>query len=92
MDMSSVSEQERQSPEAVSKSESAMFPLHEPDSEDVQCPVLLELPAAVPVSGSAGALMGLDGGLEDSCLHCLELGLVLIWACSHHPMQSCVHS
>ena len=35
MDTSSVSEQEKQSPEAVSKSESAIFPLDKPESEDV---------------------------------------------------------
>ena len=36
MDTLSVSEQQRQSPEAVSKLESAMFPPDEPESEDVQ--------------------------------------------------------
>ena len=62
MDTSSVSEQESQSPEAVSKSVSAMFPIDEPESKDVQSPVLFELPVAVPSLGSARALMGLEGG------------------------------
>ena len=35
MDTSSVPEQERQSQEAVSRSESAMFPFDKPESEDV---------------------------------------------------------
>ena len=74
-DTSSVFEQERQSPEAVSKSESAMFPLDEPESEDVWSLVLFELPAAASSSGLARALMGPEGGLEDSCLHCPELVL-----------------
>ena len=62
MDSSSVSQQERQSSEAVSKSESAMFPLDEPESEYVWSPVLLELPVAALSSGSARGLMGLEGG------------------------------
>ena len=74
MDTSSVSKQERQFPEAVSRSESAMYPLDKPESEDVQSPVLFELPAAIPSSGSA--LVGLEGGLEDLCLCFTELGLV----------------
>ena len=76
MDTSSVSQQEKQSPEAVSKSESAMFPLDEPESEDVQSLVLFELSEAIPASGSVRVLVELEGGLEDSYLHCLELGLV----------------
>ena len=71
-DTSSVSEQERQSLEAVSKLQSAMFSLGDPESEDVPSPVLFELPAAASPSGLARALMGL-GGLEDSCLHCPKL-------------------
>ena len=51
MDTSSVSEQERQSPEAVSKSESVMFPLDEPESEDVQSLVVFKLPTAIPSLG-----------------------------------------
>ena len=47
MDTSSLSEQERQSPDAVSKSELAMFPLDEPETEDICSPVLFELPAAI---------------------------------------------
>ena len=73
MDTSSVSEQERQSPEAVSKSEASMFPHDEPESEDAQSLVLFELPVAVPSSGLVGALMELEGWLEYSCLHCPEL-------------------
>ena len=76
MDTSSVSEQKKQFPEASSKSESALFPLDEPESEDVQSLVLFELPAAAPSSGSVRALVGLEGGLEDSCLPCPGLGLV----------------
>ena len=38
--------------------------------------VLFELPAAVPSSGLVRALMGLEGGLEDSCLYHPELGPV----------------
>ena len=76
IDTSSVSEQEKQSPEAVSKSESAIFPLDKPESEDVQSLVLFELPVAVLSSGSVRALVGLEWGIEDSCLHCSELGMV----------------
>ena len=72
MDTSSVSEQERQSPEAVSRSESAMFPLDDPKSEDVQSLVLFELPVTVSSSELARPLMGLEDGLEDSCLCHLE--------------------
>ena len=43
MDISSVSKQERQSLEAVSRLESAMFPLDDPESEDVWSLVLFEL-------------------------------------------------
>ena len=76
MDTSSVSKQERESPEVVSKSESTMFFFAEPESEDVQSSVLFELPAAIPPSGLVRDLIGLEGGLEDSCLHPPELGLV----------------
>ena len=55
-------------PEAVSRSESAMFPLDEPESKNVWSPGLYELPATASSSGSARALMGLKEGLEDSCL------------------------
>ena len=44
MDTSSVSEQERQSLEAVSRLESTEFPLDEPESEGAWSLVLLELP------------------------------------------------
>ena len=42
MNTSSVSDQERHSPEAVSRLESAMFPLDKSDSEDVQALVLFD--------------------------------------------------
>ena len=67
-DTSSVSKQERQSAEGVFRSESAMFPLEKPESEDVLCLVLFELPATTLSSGSARALMKLEERLEDSCL------------------------
>ena len=54
-------EQSIQSPEAVLKSESGMFPLDESEPEDVQSPVISELPAATSSSGLARALMGLGG-------------------------------
>ena len=76
MDMSSVSEQERQSPEAVSRSESAMFPLDKPESENVWSSVLFELPVTASSSGSVGSLVGLEEGLEDSCLCHMEPVLV----------------
>ena len=71
--MSSVSEQERQSLEAMCRSESAMFPFGEPESEDAQSSVLFELPMTTLSSGLAGHLVGLEKELEDSCLCCLEL-------------------
>ena len=76
MDMPSVSEQERQSWEAISRSESAMFHFDKPESKDAWSSVLLELPVTASSSGSAGHLVGLEVGLEDSCLHCLELVMV----------------
>ena len=57
-----MSEQDKQSPEAVSKSDSAMFPLDEPESEEVQSPVLIELSVAIPSSGLVRVLVGLEGG------------------------------
>ena len=72
MDMSSVSEQERQSPEAMSRSELAMFPFDKPETEDVQSAVLFELPVTASSLGLAGSLVGLEEGLEDSCLCHLE--------------------
>ena len=68
MDTSSVSEQERQSLEAVSRSESTMLPLVEPESEDVWSLVLFELPVTASSSGSAGPLMGLEKGWRTLCL------------------------
>ena len=75
MDTSSVSKQEKQSPEAVSKSES-IIPLDESESADVCSLVLFELSMAVPSSGWVRALVGLEGGLEDPSLCYLKLGLV----------------
>ena len=51
MDTSSVSQQERQSPEAVSRLESAMFPLDKPESENVWSQVIFELPVTTSSSG-----------------------------------------
>ena len=85
MDASSVSEKERWSPEALSRSESTMFLFDEPESEDAQSSVLFDLPATASSSGSAGPLVGLEEGLEDSCFCCLESvpvsGVILgIWS------------
>ena len=76
MDTSSVSEQERQSLEAMSRSESAMFPFDKPESEDVWSSVLFELPATASSSGSAGPLVGLEEGLDNPSLCHLGLDLV----------------
>ena len=75
-DTSSVSEQERQSPEAMSRWESAMFPFDGPKTEDIWSSVLSELPVTALLSGSAGPLVGLEEGLKDCCLCCLEPVLV----------------
>ena len=92
-DTSSVSDQERQSPEAVSRSEPAMFPLDEPMSEDVWSLVFFELPATTSSSGSAGPLMGLEEELKDSCLCHLEPVLVSavtldVWSSPHVELCS----
>ena len=50
-----------------------MFPFDDPESEDVWFSVLFKLPATTSSLKSAGSLMGLEEGLEDSCLWCLEL-------------------
>ena len=68
MDTSLVSEQERQSPEAVSRLESITFPLDELESGDAWSPVLLELPGAASSLGLAGPPVGLEEGLEESHL------------------------
>ena len=70
-----MSKQEKQSPEAVPKLESAILSLDEPEFEDFQSLVLFQLPTAVPSSGLVRALGGLEGGLEDSCLPCLVSGI-----------------
>ena len=72
MDMSIVSQQERQFLEAMSRSESAMFPFGKPESEDVWSSVLFELLATALSSGSAEPLVGLEEGLDDSCICHLE--------------------
>ena len=71
-DMSSVSDQERQSLEVISRLESAMFPFDKPESEDVRSSVLLQVPVTDTSSGSTKCLVRLEEGLEDSCLCCLE--------------------
>ena len=43
-----------------------MFPLDEPESENVWSLVLFELPVTTSSSGWASSLMGLEEGLEDS--------------------------
>ena len=48
----------------------------EPESEDAWSLVLFELPVTVLSSDSAGPLVGLEEGLEDSCLCHLEPVLV----------------
>ena len=95
MDTSSVSEQERQSAEAVSRSESAMFPFDKPESEDVWSSVVFELPATTSSSASAGPLMALEEGLEG--LLSLSPGagfsfVVLKQMYAHCPMWNCAHS
>ena len=62
-DISSVSKQDRQSLEAVSRPESTELPLEKLESVDTWCPVLLELPATASSLGSAGPLVGLGEGL-----------------------------
>ena len=79
---------------AVSKSESGMFSLYDPESEDVQSPVLIELPVAASSSVSARCLMGLEGDWKTPVYVTQSWFqfLVLSWACSHYPVYSCVHS
>ena len=48
--------------EAVSKSESAEFPLDKLESEDTWSLVFLELPLAVSSLGSPGPVVGLEEG------------------------------
>ena len=74
MDTLFVSEHVTQFAGAVSISESSMFPLGESESDEAWCQVLCELSAAVPSSGSAIALVGLEGGLAGSWSLCSELG------------------
>ena len=50
-----------------------MFPFNNLESEDVQSSALFELPV---IASSSGPLVGLKEGLGDSCLSCLEPGLV----------------
>ena len=86
-------QQERQSPEAVSRSESAMFPLDQPEPEDIQSSVLFELPVTASSLGSARPVMGLEEELEDSCLCKPEQVLVSgvksgIWLSTHVELCS----
>ena len=53
-----------------------MFPFDKPESEDVWSSVLFELPVTASSSGTAGPLVGLEEGMEDSCPCCLKLVLV----------------
>ena len=71
---------------------SSTFSLGELESNEACSPVVLELSAAVPSSGSAMSQDGLEGGLAISYSFCSELGPVLVMACCHHPMWSCDHS
>ena len=71
-----MSEQERQSPEAVSRSESTELPLDNLESEDTWSLVLLGLPAARSTPGLADPLVGPEEGLGDS--YCCYLESVLI--------------
>ena len=88
-----MSEQEKQSPEAVSRSESTELPLDELESEDTWSLVLLELPATTSSLGSASPPAGLEEGLEDSHHACLETGLVSgvgsgVWLLPHVKLCS----
>ena len=91
---SSVSEHEMQSPEAVSMLESATFSLDDSKSNEAWSPVIFELPATVPSSGSMVTLVGLEEGLAGYCPCCSKPGpasstnldVFLL------PKQSCVHS
>ena len=92
-DISSVSGQERWSPEAVSRSESTKLPLDELESENTWSLALLGLPAAVSLSGSADPLVGLEEELGD--FHCGGPELVLvsgvglgIWSLRHVELCS----
>ena len=71
---SSVSEHVMQCPEAVSMSESSTFSHGKSESDEAWSPVLHKLSTSVPLSGSAMALVGLEGALTSSCSHCSELG------------------
>ena len=70
-----------------------MFSLDKSGSEDVWSLVLFTLPATASSSGSARPLMGLEEGLEDSCLCHLEPVLVSgvksgIWSSPHVQLCS----
>ena len=71
-----MSGQERQSLEAVSRSESTELPFNEMESEDIQYLVVLGLPTTVSSSGSVGPLMGLEEGWGISHCGCPESVLV----------------
>ena len=93
MAISLVSEQERQSPEAVPRPESTKHPLDELESEDTQSLALLGLPAATSSLESAGPPVGLEDRLEDSHCGCPELVMVSgvglgIWLSPHVELCS----
>ena len=88
-----MSEQERQSSEAVSRLESTKHPLDDMESEDTWSLVVLELLATASSSGSASPLVGLVEGLGHS--HCcfpesvLVSGVGLgIWSSPHVELCS----
>ena len=78
--------------EPASMSESSTFSLGASwESDEAWSPMLQQLSAAVPSSGSAMALVGLEGGLAVSCCMLFRAGslvqpLVLVLACFYHPM------
>ena len=53
--------------------QSSTFSLDNSEAEEAWSPLLFRLPATIPSSRSTVALVGLEGGLTGSCLHCLEL-------------------
>ena len=92
---SSVTKHVKLSPEDDSISESATFCLDASESDEatlwlallsLSLPlVLLKVPTTVPLSGSAVALVGLEGGLIGSCPCGSEVGLA---SCTHSGVSS----
>ena len=89
-----VSEQVKQSVEAVCISELATSSLGKCESDEAGSLILLELPAAVPSSGSAVALVGCEGDWKVPALivQSWVQPLVPFQACPCCLMQSCIHS